>query len=45
MWHAASERAELSGQGKDSRMKATWLYRTAAVLLVLFAAGHTYGFL
>ncbi len=26
-------------------MKATWLYRTAAVLLVLFAAGHTYGFL
>jgi hypothetical protein len=26
-------------------MKATWLYRIAAVLLLLFAAGHTFGFL
>ncbi len=26
-------------------MKAAWLYRTAAVLLVLFALGHTFGFL
>jgi hypothetical protein len=26
-------------------MSATGLYRAAAVLLVLFAAGHTYGFL
>ena len=26
-------------------MKATWLYRTAAILLLLFAAGHTFGFL
>ena len=26
-------------------MKAIWLYRTAAVLLILFAAGHTFGFL
>src|SRR6202035_3335380 len=26
-------------------MKATWLYRIAAILLVLFAAGHTVGFL
>src|SRR6266700_894466 len=26
-------------------MKATWLYRIAAVLLVLFALGHTFGFL
>ncbi len=26
-------------------MKATWLYRIAAVLLVLFALGHTIGFL
>src|ERR1700731_3704335 len=26
-------------------MKATWLYRIAAVLFVLFAAGHTIGFL
>jgi hypothetical protein len=28
-----------------SHMKATWLYRIAAVLFVLFAAGHTFGFL
>src|SRR5258708_12189791 len=26
-------------------MKATWLYRIAAVLFILFAAGHTFGFL
>ena len=26
-------------------MAATWLYRVAAVVFVLFAAGHTYGFL
>jgi hypothetical protein len=26
-------------------MKATWLYRTAAILFVLFATGHTIGFL
>jgi hypothetical protein len=26
-------------------MKATWLYRIAAILFVLFAAGHTIGFL
>ena len=26
-------------------MKATWLYRIAAILLVLFAAAHTVGFL
>ena len=26
-------------------MKATWLYRVAALLFVLFAAGHTFGFL
>jgi hypothetical protein len=26
-------------------MKATWLYRTAAVVFVLFAIGHTLGFL
>jgi hypothetical protein len=26
-------------------MKAVWLYRAAAVLFVLFAAGHTFGFL
>jgi hypothetical protein len=26
-------------------MKATWLYRIAAILLILFAAGHTLGFL
>jgi hypothetical protein len=26
-------------------MKATWLYRIAAILLVLFAAAHTMGFL
>jgi len=26
-------------------MKATWLYRIAAILLVLFAAAHTIGFL
>jgi hypothetical protein len=26
-------------------MKALWLYRTAAILFVLFAAGHTMGFL
>jgi len=26
-------------------MKATWLYRIAAILLLLFAAGHTIGFL
>jgi hypothetical protein len=26
-------------------MKATWLYRIATVLLVLFALGHTFGFL
>ena len=26
-------------------MKATWLYRIAAVLLFLFALGHTFGFL
>jgi len=26
-------------------MKAVWLYRTAAVIFILFAAGHTYGFL
>ena len=25
-------------------MKASWLYRIAAVLLLLFAAGHTFGF-
>jgi hypothetical protein len=26
-------------------MKATWPYRIAAVLFVMFAAGHTFGFL
>jgi len=26
-------------------MKAIWLYRIAAVLFILFAAGHTFGFL
>jgi hypothetical protein len=26
-------------------MKATWLYRITAILLLLFAAGHTIGFL
>ena len=26
-------------------MKAAWLYRTASIIFVLFAAGHTYGFL
>ncbi len=26
-------------------MKSTWLYRTAAVLFILFALGHTFGFL
>jgi hypothetical protein len=26
-------------------MKAFWLYRLAAVLFILFAAGHTFGFL
>lgn len=26
-------------------MKATWLYRTAAIIFVLFALGHTFGFL
>jgi hypothetical protein len=26
-------------------MKAIWLYRTAAIIFVLFAAGHTFGFL
>src|SRR5271168_1088786 len=26
-------------------MKAIWMYRTAAVLFVLFTAGHTFGFL
>ena len=26
-------------------MKATWLYRIVALLFVLFAVGHTYGFL
>jgi hypothetical protein len=26
-------------------MKATWLYRTAAILFVIFATGHTIGFL
>lgn len=26
-------------------MTATWLYRIAAVVLLLFAAGHTFGFL
>jgi hypothetical protein len=26
-------------------MKATWLYRIAAILLLLFATGHTVGFL
>jgi hypothetical protein len=26
-------------------MKATWLYRIAAVVFVLFALGHTFGFL
>jgi hypothetical protein len=26
-------------------MKATWLFRVAAVVFVLFAAGHTFGFL
>ena len=26
-------------------MKATWLYRAAAVVFVLFALGHTLGFL
>ena len=26
-------------------MKATWLYRIAAVVFILFAAGHTFGFL
>ena len=25
-------------------MRASWLYRTAAILLLLFAAGHTLGF-
>jgi hypothetical protein len=25
-------------------MKASWLYRTASILLLLFAAGHTLGF-
>lgn len=26
-------------------MRSIWLYRTAAVLFVPFAAGHTFGFL
>jgi hypothetical protein len=26
-------------------MASTWLYRVAAIVFVLFAAGHTYGFL
>ena len=26
-------------------MKAVWLYRVASVIFILFAAGHTYGFL
>jgi hypothetical protein len=26
-------------------MKAVWLYRTASIIFVLFAAGRTYGFL
>jgi len=26
-------------------MKAVWLYRIASIVFVLFAAGHTYGFL
>jgi len=26
-------------------MKSTWLYRIAAVLFILFALGHTFGFL
>jgi len=26
-------------------MKAVWLYRIASIIFVLFAAGHTYGFL
>jgi hypothetical protein len=26
-------------------MKATWLYRIVAVIFILFAAGHTFGFL
>jgi hypothetical protein len=26
-------------------MKATWLYRTLTVVFVLFALGHTFGFL
>jgi hypothetical protein len=26
-------------------MKATWLFRVAAVVFLLFAAGHTFGFL
>ena len=26
-------------------MAATWLYRVAAIVFLLFAAGHTYGFL
>jgi hypothetical protein len=30
---------------EDFAMKATWLYRIAAVVFLLFAAGHTFGFL
>jgi hypothetical protein len=26
-------------------MKAVWLYRIASIIFILFAAGHTYGFL
>jgi len=38
------------GQGsplypRNFKMKATWFYRIAAILLVLFAAAHTFGFL
>src|SRR5438552_18678236 len=38
-------RRKISEERRNTPMKAIWLYRTAAVLLILFAAGHTFGFL
>jgi hypothetical protein len=32
-------------ESESHHMKATWLYRIAAILFMLFAAGHTIGFL
>jgi len=37
---------KIAQQGRPiPQMKATWLYRIAAILLLLFATGHTVGFL